>query len=78
MDLLKKFFPFSFGARDLAGLILRIVIYVIGNAAAAFLVGLLRYIGLVGPLTLAMAGLTELYLVSGVVLAVLDYNHKRR
>jgi hypothetical protein len=77
MDVLKKFFPISFGARDVAGLVLRIIIYVLANAAMAFLIGLLRHVWLLGPLTFAMGGLTELYLVGGVVLAVLDYVHHK-
>lgn len=67
MDMLKKFFPYSFGAKDVAGLIIKIVVYIVASAVLGFVVGL---IPLVGGLIGSLIGL---YSTVGLVLAILDY-----
>ncbi len=83
MDILKKYFPFSFGSKDVASLIIKVVIYVaalIVGAAVLGLVGALVSIitlgflaGLVGFIGFVVGGLFELYVVVGIVLTFLDY-----
>ena len=67
MDMLKKFFPYSFGAKDVAGLVIKIVVYIVASAVLGFVVGLIPFVGgLVGSLI-------GLYSTVGLVLAILDY-----
>ncbi len=67
MDMLKKIFPYSFGAADVSALILKILVYIIASAVLGFVIGL---IPLIGGL---IASLIGLYSTVGIVLAVLDY-----
>ena len=67
MDTLKKFFPYSFGAKDVAGLVIKIVVYLVASAVLGFVIGL---IPLVGGLVASLIGL---YSTVGIVLAVRDY-----
>ena len=41
MDILKKFFPYSFGVKDLTDMIVKIIVYVVVGAVAGVLIGLL-------------------------------------
>ena len=41
MDMLKKFFPYSFGAKDITNLIVKIIVYIVVGAV----IGLLRGAG---------------------------------
>lgn len=67
MDMLKKFFPYSFGAKDVAGLVIKIIVYLVVSGILGFVIGL---IPLVGGL---IASLIGLYSTVGIVLTVLDY-----
>ena len=67
MDLLKKVFPFSFGAADIANLIIKILVYLVAGAVLGWIIGL---IPLVGDL---LAGLVGLYCTAGLIIAILDY-----
>ncbi len=77
MDTLKKIFPFSFGAKDVVALVVKIIIYIIAPAilgVATWIVGLIPVVGaiicaIVGVLT----GLIGLYVLIGIILAILDY-----
>lgn len=67
MDMLKKFFPYSFGAKDIAGLVIKIVVYIVASAVLGFVIGLIPFVGgLIGSLI-------GLYSTVGIVLAILDY-----
>ena len=41
MDILKKFFPLSFGAKDVANLIIKIIIYAVIDVVLGVVIGLL-------------------------------------
>ena len=74
MDTLKKYFPLSFGAADVAGLVVKIIIYIgIGVLAscAGILLGLIPFAG--AALAAVVGTLASFYCFVGVVLAVLDY-----
>ena len=73
MDTLKKIFPFSFGIADVTKLIINIIIYIVAGAVGGLLIGLLAGIPIVGWLFATIGGLIDLYVVIGIVLAVLDY-----
>lgn len=67
MDMLKKIFPYSFGAKDITGLVIKIIVYVVASAVLGFVIGLIPFVGgLVGSLI-------GLYSTVGIVLAILDY-----
>lgn len=67
MELLKKIFPYSFGAKDITGLIIKIIVYIVASAVLGFVVGLIPFVGgLIGSLI-------SLYSTVGLILAILDY-----
>lgn len=67
MDMLKKFFPLSFGAEDVKALAIKIAIYVIGGYLLGFLLG---WVPLVGGL---IGTVISLYSTAGWIIAILDY-----
>jgi uncharacterized protein involved in cysteine biosynthesis len=67
MDMLKKFFPLSFGAADVKALVIKIAIYVIGGYVLGFVAGLLPLVG--G----SIGTVISLYSTVGWILAILDY-----
>jgi len=73
MDMLKKFFPFSFKTANLRELIIRIAIYLVASVVIGALLGLLGKVPLIGFVFNFVAGLVGLYCLVGVVLAVLDF-----
>lgn len=78
METLKKFFPYSFKAKkDVAALIVNIIVYLVAELIAGAIIGLVSTI-LGGIAILAWAlgvvgGLVGLYALIGIVLSILDY-----
>jgi hypothetical protein len=73
MEMLKKFFPYSFGAQDVAALVIKILVYIVVGAVAGFIIGLLGIIPIIRVIFSLIGALVELYVLAGVVIAVLDY-----
>ena len=74
MELLKTVFPFSFQAKkDIAALIVNVLIYLAIGLVAAFFIGILRKVAVLGMIVSLVCGLAELYITAGIVLSVLDY-----
>ena len=79
MDLLKKFFPFSFNVneKDTNSLVASIVIYAIGLIALSLfgvLFGwILSNIPVLGWLVGIITGLLDTYCFAGIVLAILKF-----
>ena len=73
MDMLKKFFPYSFDVKDLGNLIVKIIVYVVIGAVAGILIGLLAGIPIVGILFSIAGSLVDLYVVIGIILAILVF-----
>lgn len=81
MDMLKKLFPFSFGADDIKPLAIKVVVYI----AVAFVVGLILALAAqltdwipvvgtaIGVLLSIIGWICEIYVVGGIVVTVLDY-----
>lgn len=67
MDMLKKFFPYSFGAKDVAALVIKIIVYVVASALLGFVLGIIPFIGGI------LGTLVGLYCTAGWVIALLDY-----
>ena len=73
MDTLKKIFPFSFGSKDVAALVIKIIIYVVAGAVIGFLLGVIGKLPLVGIITGLLGTLVGIYATAGIVIAILDY-----
>jgi hypothetical protein len=75
MDILKKFFPFSFGVKtkEINSLIAGILIYVVIGIVIGVLAALLGNIPVLGVLMGITAGLAETYCTGGIVLSVLKF-----
>ncbi len=73
MDMLKKFFPFSFGVKDVANLIVKILIYIVAGAVIGFVIGILSNIPIVNLVTGIVGTLVEIYITAGIVIAILDF-----
>lgn len=74
MDMLKKFFPLAFKPKkDIAALVINIIIHLVVDAIAGVLIGILANIPLVGIIVGAAGGLVGLYFTISLVLSVLDY-----
>ena len=81
METLKKFFPYSFGAADVAALVIKIVVYIAASIVVGALSGIIAwsvgFIPVVGGLISIVSGLVgslaSLYATAGVVIAILVY-----
>lgn len=73
MLILMKIFPFSFGARNKANFIIRIIIYAVVALGTAILLGSVRNLVLLTVALRTLGSFTELYVVCGIALLVLDY-----
>lgn len=73
MDMLKKFFPLSFGSKDVANLVVKALIYLVVGIIAGFAIGILANIPVINLVTGLVGTLVELYCVVGIVIAILDY-----
>ena len=72
--LLEKYFPMSFGAKDLVEMIIRIVIYVVAGIIVGLLCSVVGLIPLIGGIVGWIVGtVSEIYVLLGIVLLVLDY-----
>lgn len=75
MDMLKKFFPFSFNfkAKDVKGLIISLLIYIVAGGVAGFVLGLLGNIAVIGLVFQLIGWALSIYTTVGIVLSVLVF-----
>lgn len=74
MDMLKKFFPFSFTAKnDVTALVVNIVIHLIAGVLIGFAIKLISIIPLIGFIAGLVGGVVDLYILVGIILSCLDY-----
>lgn len=73
MDTLKKLFPLSFNAKDVASLIIKIIIYLALSIIIGFVIAIFALVPFVNLLTGLVGALAELYILAGIVITVLDY-----
>lgn len=73
MDILKKVFPFSFGVKDVASLIIKILVYIVVGVVIGFALFLLAHIPIVNLVVGLVGALVEIYLLAGIVIAILDF-----
>lgn len=70
MDMLKKIFPYSFGAQDVKGLIIKILVYWVVSAVLGWILGLIPLVGAF------LSGVVGLYSFVGWILAIIVYLKK--
>lgn len=73
MDILKKWFPWSFRANDVKSLIISILIYIVIGIVGGLIISLLIWVPLVGWLLGLVGGLLDLYTLVGIILAILEF-----
>ena len=73
MDLLKKFFPYSFGANEVKDLVIKVIVYVVAAAIIGVVIGLLSNLPNIGVIIGLLGGLVDLYCTVGIVLTFLAY-----
>lgn len=74
MDMIKKFFPFSFGVRDVIDLVIKIVIYLVVGLVISLICRVIGIIPVIGPIIGWLVGsVVDLYALVGIVLSVLDF-----
>lgn len=74
MDILKKFFPFAFAEKkDVAALVINIIIHVVAAFVIGVVLGLLAIIPIIGILISIAGAAIDLYILISLVLSILDY-----
>lgn len=74
MDILKKVFPFAFTPKkDLATLIILVIIYVVVGIVVGWALSLLHLIPFMGLIANLLSTLIGLYILATIVLTFLDY-----
>lgn len=73
MEMIKKLFPQAMQAKDIKGLLIAILIYVVVNFVGGFILGLLDNIPLVGFVFGVIGWLLTIYCAVGVVVAILVF-----
>ena len=74
MDMLKKFFPFSFAAKDgIVGLVINLLIYFVAGAVIGVIMGILGLIPFIGAVIGIVGWIVEVYVGAGMILSLLDY-----
>jgi ABC-type xylose transport system permease subunit len=73
MELLQRIFPLSFGKKDLAGLIITILIYLVVGAVLGAVVAFLTKIPIIGFIFALIGSLIGIYIFAGLVILILVY-----
>ena len=73
MDMVKKFFPNAFKAKELSSFIVALVIYVLIDVVCGFVIGLLAKIPVLGIIFSLLGSIVGLYALVGIVLAILVF-----
>jgi len=73
METIKKYFPLSFGIKSVVDLVIKIIIYLVISAIVGVLINVLSHIPVINLLTGLAGALLELYILIGIILAVLDF-----
>ena len=73
MELLKTLFPLSFGIKDVANLIIKILIYLVIGVVVGFVLGLFSLVPVLGLIFSLLRAIVNLYLLAAIVIAILDF-----
>ena len=74
MDMIKALFPYSFGAKDIKALAIKIVVYLVVGFVVGLVCSVIGLIPILGPIIgWLVGGIVGLYDLVGIILAVLDF-----
>lgn len=73
MDMIKKYFPLAFKAKDLQAFIIILVTYVLVDLLCGLVIGLLAEIEIIGVLFGIIGWAVGLYALAGIILSILVY-----
>ena len=73
MDMIKSLFPQAMQAKDIKGLLIAILIYVVVNLVGGFVLGLLDAIPLVGFVFGLVGWVLSIYCAVGIIVAILVF-----
>ncbi|MBQ7888367.1 MAG: hypothetical protein IJ356_01255 [Erysipelotrichaceae bacterium] len=74
MEMLKKYFPFSFTEKkDIAAVIVNVLLHIVAGWVIGIVLGIAGILPVIGWVTGLAGALVEVYLFAGMVLSVLDY-----
>ena len=73
MEMLKKFFPYSFKSTNVKELLIVLVIYIIADAVCGAVIGLFGKIPVVGLLCGIVGTVVGLYFLVAIFLAILHF-----
>ena len=73
MDKLKQLFPLSFRGTEMQDMIVSIILYIVVAAIASVLIWVVALIPIVNLVVGIVGTLVDIYVLVGIVLAVLNY-----
>ena len=73
MNKAKKFFPLSFRGSSVKDMVISILIYMVVNVVAGWVLGLLNGIPLIGFVFNLIGWLISLYVLGGIIFTVMNY-----
>ena len=73
MDMIRKVFPYSLGAKDVKELVIKILVYLVAGVIVGALIGILAKIPVLGLIFSLVGAVVDLYCFVGIILAILDY-----
>ena len=74
LNTLKKYFPYSFGAKELKDLIIKIIVYVVVGVVIGTVASIIGLIPLIGGIIGWIVGtVANVYTTAGWIIAILDY-----
>ncbi len=73
MDIIRKVFPYSLGAKEIKEVVIKILVYLVVGVVVGFFIGILTKIPLLGLIFSLVGAVVDLYCFVGIVIAVLDY-----
>lgn len=74
METLRKLFPYSFKEKkDIAALVINIIVYVVIGFIAGILMSVFALIPFIGILISIIGAAIDLYVVIAIVISILDY-----
>ena len=77
MEMLKRYFPFSFKEKnEIKGLAINILIYLAAALVVGLVIGLFSGVPVLNWIFGIFGAVAEIYAVLGIVLSVLDYTRK--
>lgn len=73
MDLIKRLFPLSFKAKDILGLVIYLIIYLVLPTALGFISSLLSGVPVLGTILGIIVWASGIYCFVGIVLLILAF-----